>query len=324
MGMKEAIKNFNKQFEYEPEIENAERLRHFDKFIVVGLGGSHLAADLLKVWNPYLDVVVHEDYGLPAFSDKELKERLVILSSYSGNTEEALDAFNETIEKKLTCAVISPGGKLIELAKKHSRPYIAMPDTGIQPRLALGFGFKALLKLMGQDKALQEIGELAQSLKPADFEKAGRALAKRLKGFTPVVYSSSRNLPIARDWKINFNETGETPAFYNAFPELNHNEMAGFGATSKTKKLSARFCFVLLQDETDRPRIKKRMAVFKQLYKKRNFIVEAVKLTGQDIFYKIFSSLVLADWAAYYLAQEYGVEAEQAPIVEEFKKLIVK
>src|SRR3989338_3056652 len=156
MGMKEAIKNFNKQFEYEPEIENAERLRHFDKFIVVGLGGSHLAADLLKVWNPYLDVVVHEDYGLPAFSDKELKERLIILSSYSGNTEEALDAFNETIEKKLTCAVISTGGKLIELAKKHSRPYIAMPDTGIQPRLALGFGFKALLKLMVQDKARQQ------------------------------------------------------------------------------------------------------------------------------------------------------------------------
>lgn len=324
MGMKEAIKNFNRQFEYEPKIENAAGFRHFDKFIVVGMGGSHLAADLLKAWNPYLDVVIHENYGLPAFSDEELKEYLVILSSYSGNTEEVLESFNEAIEKKLACVVVSVGGKLIELAKKHNQPYIEMPDTGIQPRLALGFSFRALLKLMGQDKALQEIRDLTQSLKPADFEKAGRTLAKRLEGFVPMIYSSSRNLPIARNWKIKFNETGETPAFCNAFPELNHNEMAGFGVTAKTKKLSARFCFVLLQDETDHPRIKKRMAVFKQLYENRNFIVESVELAGQDIFYKIFSSLILADWTAYYLAQEYGVEGEQAPIVEEFKKLIIK
>ena len=99
MEMKEAIKNFNQQFEYEPEIENARQSRHFNKFIVVGMGGSRLAADLLKVWNPYLDVVIHKDYGLPALSDQDLKERFVILSSYSGNTEEVIDAFNKAIEK---------------------------------------------------------------------------------------------------------------------------------------------------------------------------------------------------------------------------------
>ena len=322
MGIKEAIKNFNKQFEYELKIENGGELRHFDKFIVVGMGGSHLAAGLLKVWDQYFDVVIHKDYGLPALSDKELKERLVVLSSYSGNTEEVIDAFNEAIEKNLACAVISIGGRLIELAKKYSRPYIKMPDTGIQPRLALGFSFRALLKLMGQDEAFHEAGELAKSLKPADFEKAGRALAKQLKGFTPVIYSSSRNLPIARNWKIEFNETGRIPAFYNAFPELNHNEMAGFDVRPKTKQLSARFCFVLLQDESDHPRIKKRMAALKQFYKNRNLVVESVKLNGKDGFYKIFSSLILADWAAYFTAKVYGVEAEQVPMVEKFKNRI--
>ncbi len=322
--MKEAIKNFNQQFEYEPEIENARQSRHFNKFIVVGMGGSRLAADLLKVWNPYLDVVIHKDYGLPALSDQDLKERFVILSSYSGNTEEVIDAFNKAIEKKLACAVVSIGGKLIELAKKHNQPYIKLPDTGIQARLALGFSFRALLKLMGEDKALQETRKLAQSLKPADFEKVGLALAKRLQGFTPVIYSSLQNLPIACNWKINFNETGGIPAFYNAFPELNHNEMAGFDAKLETKNLSAHFCFILLQDASDHSRIKKRMEVFKQLYGKRNFTIESVKLDGKDVFYKIFSSLVLAGWTAYYIAQARGIETDQVPVVEEFKKLIAK
>lgn len=322
--MKEAIKNFNQQFEYEPKIENAAGLRHFNKFVVVGMGGSHLAADLLKVWNPYFDVIVHEDYGLPALSDQELKERLIILSSYSGNTEEVIDAFNKAIDKKLACGVMATGGKLIELARKHNQPYIKLPDTGIQARLSLGFGFRALLKFMGENEAFQETGKLAKSLKPADFEKTGRALAKRLEGRVPVIYSSLRNLPIALNWKINFNETGKIPAFYNAFPELNHNEMAGFSARPETGNPPARFCFVLLQDASDSSRIKKRMAAFRQLYKKLDLAVESAELDGKDIFYKIFSSLMLAGWIAYYIAQTRGIEAGQTPIVEEFKKIIAK
>ena len=66
------------------------------------------------------------------------------------------------------------------------------------------------------------------------------------------------------------------------------------------------------------------MAALKQFYKNRNLVVESVKLNGKDGFYKIFSSLILADWAAYYLSQEYGIETEQSSMVEEFKKLIVK
>lgn len=321
--MYETIKNFNKQFEYEPQIENAAALKPAAKFLVIGMGGSHLAVDLLKVWNPALNVLIHSDYGLPTISDEDLRGRLIILSSYSGNTEEVLSAFEEARGKDLSLAVLSIGGKLIDLAKKNALPYIQMPDTGIQPRSALGFTLMALLKLMNQQQTIEEASQLSSMLKPVEFESQGRELAERLKGFVPVIYSSSRNLPIAYNWKIKFNETGKIPAFYNVFPELNHNELTGFDVVDATRNLSKNFYFLLLEDDSDNPKIKKRMQILAKLYRDRGLKIEFVKLiSGSNAFYKIFSSLILADWTAYYTAKSYGVESEQVPMVEEFKKLI--
>jgi len=150
--MKEAIQNFPKQFAYEPEIENSENLKSYDKFIVVGMGGSHLAADLLKTWKPSLNVTVRSDYGLPALREEDLKNILVIASSYSGNTEETIDGFKQAVGNGLSVAAISVDGKLKELASEHSIPYVQLPDTGIQPRSALGFSFKALLKLIAEEE----------------------------------------------------------------------------------------------------------------------------------------------------------------------------
>ena len=91
--MREAIKNFSQQFDFTPVVENEAQLKRSGKFVVAGMGGSHLAAGLLKVWNPYLDIVIHREYGLPAIEEKDLQSRLCIASSYSGNTEEVIDFF---------------------------------------------------------------------------------------------------------------------------------------------------------------------------------------------------------------------------------------
>src|ERR1700722_306403 len=109
------IKNYAKQFEYEPKVENAAKLKKAKKFVVCGMGGSHLAADILKDWHPELDIIVWSNYGLPPLGEKELKERLIILNSYSGGTEETIDAFNTAKAKRLNFAVIASHGKLIAL-----------------------------------------------------------------------------------------------------------------------------------------------------------------------------------------------------------------
>lgn len=320
--MYDAIKNFPKQFEYEPVVENAEYLKKYTKFAVLGMGGSHLAADLIKAWNPFFDIIVHSDYGLPEMRREVLEKTLIIASSYSGNTEETLDGFVQAREAGFPIAAISVGGKLLELAKEANTPYVQMPDTGIQPRSALGFSIKGLFKIIGEEKALGELKTLTGTLDPGRCEEQGKTLAEKLKGAVPVIYDSRKNYPIAYSWKIKFNETGKIPAFCNSIPELNHNEMTGFDVKEVSRLLSERFYFLFLRDSADHPKVRKRMEVLEGLYKDRGLRAEALELAGRTQFEKIFSSLLLADWAAYYTAEQYGLEPEQVPMVEEFKKLM--
>jgi len=318
------IKNYPTQFEYEPIVENAGKLgkKKFTKFVVAGMGGSHLAADLIKAWHPELDVIVWSNYGLPPLHEKDLKERLIIISSYSGTTEETVDAFNAAKAKHCTMAVIAVHGKLIALAQKWKVPFVQLPDFHMQPRMATGLSMLAMLAVMGEKAWLAEAKELSTILHTAREEHRGRDLAKRLHETVPVIYASARNGAIAQNWKIKFNETGKVPAFYNVVPELNHNEMTGFDAKGRTTPLSRRFHFVFLKDGGDDQRITKRMSVLEKLYRDRGFKTEIVLLQGKSEIHKIFGALNLADWTAYHTAKLYGVDPEQVPMVEEFKKMI--
>ncbi len=333
--MREAILNFAKQFKFRPKVEGG-KLKKFKKFIVAGMGGSHLAGGIVKTLKPELDIVIHNDYELPPQFDlsrpsgtlptpgegKVRGKTLVIASSYSGNTEETISAFELAIKNNLPVIAIATGGKLLELAKQHKIPYIELPNTGIQPRSALGFSLLAFLKVMKQSDLLKEAKRLSQILRPSDLEQTGKELAAKLKGFVPVIYSSARNMSVPYNWKIKFNETGKIPAFYNVFPELNHNEMTGFDVKDTSRGLSEKFYFIILRDSEDHPQVQKRMVVLEKLYRDRKLPVEIIELSGATKLEKIFSSLLLADWVAVHTAQNYGLETEAVPVVEEFKKLI--
>ncbi len=322
MNMRDAINGFTKQFEYEPIVQNNDKLRQKESFIVVGMGGSGHPAEIVKYENPSLDITVHRDYGLPDFTEAKLRGSLMILSSYSGNTEEVLDAFQRAKESGFTMAVIAMGGRLLALAKEEGIPYIQLPDTGIQPRSALGFSTKALCKIIGAEKMVRSLAKLAHTLAPADYEEAGKRLAETLKGKVPMIYASRRNGAIAMLWKIIFNETGKIPMFYNVFPELNHNEMQGFDVKDSTRPLSEPLAVLILKDPCDHPKIQARMQAVAKLYRDRGLYVEMLEIKGNSLFFKVFSSITLANWAAFYTAQQYGVDAEQIPMVEEFKKMI--
>lgn len=317
--MEKAIKDFPKQLEFEPTVENAENLKSAGKFAVCGMGGSHLAADLIKTARSDLDLITHSNYGLP--EAKDLDERLIIVNSYSGNTEEALDSFDEAVKVGLDLAAISIGGKLLEKAKKQGVAFGKIPDTGIQPRVAVGFSVLALLKLMGEEAEIAEIKKVAGEF--GKEEERGRELAKKLEGKVPVIYTSGKNGTLAANWKIKFNETGKIPAFWNVFSELNHNEMTGWDAVEKSKTISQNFAFIFLRDKEDRQRIIKRMDITEKLLKEKEFETVNVEIAGSSAWHKIFSSLLTADWTAYYLALHYGAEPEQVPMVEEFKKMMV-
>ena len=169
--MKKIILEFPRQFGI--GLKAAEKVKtkgNFNEIIVCGMGGSALPGDLLKVsakeLGMRLPVYIHRNYGLPYFADKN---SLIICISYSGNTEETVSALKEAIKKNIQVLGISSGGELTNLCKRY-RISIAIISKGYQPRMALGFQFASLIKILTNCKLvnnnLKAISSLEKDLKP--------------------------------------------------------------------------------------------------------------------------------------------------------------
>lgn len=267
-------------------------------------------------------MLIHRDYGLPNLPPNELRKSLVILSSYSGNTEETLSAFEAAFAKKLDMIVISGGGKLLGLAIKRKVPHIKLPAIKVQPRSLVGASLLALAKAVRDDNLLEELNQLNRILGPSLFRKDAKKIANELNGLIPVIYSSSKNFPLAYFWKTNFNETDKIPAFCNRFPELNHNEMEGFNVQLAARDLVRRIGVVILWDKSDSARIAKRVLVFSKLLKEKGVKIFHIELRGRDLKEKIFNSIMLAQWVSVFLAESYGSPTDKVELIEKFKKMI--
>jgi len=326
-NMQEVILNSPNQLKEGLSIAGETKIEGvFENIIICGIGGSALPANILLCWlrekikKSKSDVpllYIHRDYNLPPETNEK---SLVICISYSGNTEEPLSALKEAIEKKYQVITISSGGKFEEMSKEKNIPYIKVP-SGIQPRCATGYLFSILIKVLENSGILEgaekELLEAGKELEKTDLRAEGKKIAEILKGKIPLVYASNELKCLARIWKIKFNENSKIPAFYNYFPELNHNEMVGFTDVEKTRDLQ----IIILRDkEKDLPRIQKRMELFAELMKEKNIGVEFVDIKKGNLLFKIFSTLLLGDWTSYYLALQREVDPTPVKIVEQFKK----
>lgn len=281
-----------------------------------------MAGGIIESWQSNLDVILHRDYGLPNLEKEDIKDYLFIASSYSGNTEETISSFEEARSQGLPLVVVAAGGKLLDLAKEQGAPYIQMPRLGNHPRFAIGHSIMATLAAMGKDSVINEIREWAASFDPGEYELVGKELAEKLQNKIPVIYSSGNNAGLARYWKISFNETAKVPAFYNVWPELNHNEMAGFGFarhtlanTRHTLANDEQFSFIFLIDSADLSKIQKRVTATKKLFEERGYYVSEVVLKGANHWQKAFSNIATAMWTSLYLAEFSGVDPEDISVI---------
>jgi len=318
--MRNLILNFNKQFEIGLNSAKTAKLkkRKFKGVCVCGMGGSALPGDilamLLKEEKISLPLIVQRSY----FLGRQVKKGwLVICISYSGNTEETISCFKEAKKRNLQVAIITSGGKLKALAK--NKVPLALIPKGYPPRMALGCQFAALAEILKQtglisSKIVKEISNLKDSLRPKKLEKKGKLLANELIRKIILVYASNRLKHTARIWKIAFNENAKTPAFWNYFSELNHNEMIGF------KKNKKSFYFIILKDEKDNPKIKKRMILTEKVLKSQGLQGIIIDFKGKTFLEKIFNSILLSCWTSFYLAKNYKIDPTSVKLIEDFKK----
>jgi glucose/mannose-6-phosphate isomerase len=304
----------------------------FKNIIVSGMGGSALPANLLKIYCDSLfqihprykpfEIHINRYYSLPPESHD--LNALNLIASYSGNTEETISSLEEAHNANLPFIGLSSGGKVEELCKKYNTPHIKLPVPypNFQPRMGTGYFFGAMLQLFVNQRLIPNTsGEIFSSAKRLngqmkDFKKKGMELARKLKGRTPVIYASSKYKPVAMVWKIKMNENAKTTAFWNFFPEVNHNEMVGF------TNAQAKFFIIMLKDPQDHERNKRRYEPTALLLKEKGIEFEIIDMEEGTVFYKIFSSISLADWTSYYLALEYGQNPTPVDMVENFKKIL--
>jgi glucose/mannose-6-phosphate isomerase len=149
-----------------------------------------------------------------------------------------------------------------------------------------------------------------------DYEKKGKDLAQELKGKTPVIYASLKFKAVAMVWKIKMNENAKTPAFWNFFPELNHNEMVGY------TNPQGNFFIIMLRDKEDNIKNLKRYEATANLLENKGIHSKIIDMDGDDIFSKMFLSISLADWTSYFLALSYGQDPTPVALVEELKEIL--
>lgn len=281
--------------------------------VVCGMGGSAIGGDLLKTYcsNTNLPVFVNRDYKVPEFVDNYT---LVFAVSYSGNTEETLSAFHDAKKKNANIIAVTSGGELSKEAQKTVR----IP-SGLQPRAALGYLFFPMLGVLYNSNLINvkntDINETLALLKQKEeIKNKAEEIAKKIQGKIPLIYSSELLKSVAYRWQTQINENAKYPAYHSAFSEMNHNEINAFRAMERSK-----FLAILLRDEKDNPKIKKRMDICKQIME-RNIDVEEVNVKGSSLLARMFYTIYLGDYTSYYLALRERVDPTPVAVIEWLKK----
>lgn len=326
--MRDVILSQHEQIAHSIEVNKNVRIKgNFDSIVLTGMGGSGHPGDLLNALGvTKVPLYVHRNYDLPLtyLTHMGLASPLILTSSYSGNTEESLTAYKVAREQGLAILASAAGGKLQEWSRRDDVPFCLIDYPGMQPRHTLFAAFTGIATALANsdvaDNIADELLRVADVLadKTPDLEKQGKALAEKIKGKIPV-FNSSDNLGFAtKNLKIQTNENAKYPAFWNTFPELNHNELVGFSKLGESKNPN-QFFVLMIRDDADHPRNKARMDVTAKLYQDWGVTVEEFEAQGKSQLEKIFYTETLGLWMTYYLAKAYDIDPVPVEGVENFK-----
>ena len=329
-GALEIIARQYEQASFDAKVWNPEHdNREITNIVVAGMGGSALAALIVKVLLSAelpLSFEVVRGYTLPAYVSHNT---LVIASSYSGNTEETLSALEQAEQRGAQVAVVAAGGALIDAATTYSIAHVALP-SGVQPRMAMIYNLRALFALLENfgivgGQWCEELESLAPWLAeqtagwtpdvPTAHNRA-KQLALQGIGTTPIFYGSPLTAPLAYKWKISWNETAKNVAFWNEYPEFNHNEFMGWASHPVEKP----FAVFDITSSLDSPRIMQRFELSDRLLSGKRPHARRIELQGKTLLAQALWGSILADFASTYAAILNNVDPVPVVLIERLKK----
>ncbi len=302
--------------------------RRARRMVVLGMGGSAIAGDILRSLvevSGQKAVSVVRRYDLPGFVDGET---LAVACSQSGNTEETLSAFEQALTAGARAVAVTTGGRLRELAGLRGVPAYLYEYEG-EPRSGLGWQLMALLSLAHQadvvgrqDSTVAEVLSVMRGQRkrlgfdsPEEVNPA-KQIAGRLHGRLPVVVGSGVLAAASYRWKTQLNENSKCWAFCEELPEMDHNSIVGFGLP---EDLLDRLHAVFLWHPALHERVRLRYEATAQALSEARVSNERVEAEGSSPLAQVLSAVYLGDLVSYYLALLNGVEPSPVTAIDRLK-----
>ena len=329
--MIEHVLDLGNQLKKELETSTDFVIDSYNDLLIVGMGGSGVAGDVLKLVlneTTQINVEVSKAYGIPeVVADRRPK---CLFISYSGNTEETVEAVYDAIKYKLDWSVISSGGQLLELATEHKRPFVKVPP-GLQPRAAFGLMTKAVMHYVSSDKDgkyLEMCNQAGDYLNKALANQSQNELltqalniSKEISTKTSVIYGGTQlTYLVAQRWKTQINENAKSKAFVGYMPEIHHNEILSWEANREESKNN--FQLLFLRSSNENSQVSKRFELTKKIIGDKVNISEIENISSENIISNLFHLTLLGDLVSVYLAENLDIDPYDITVIEELKKLL--
>lgn len=317
--LEENYRHFHSGFSFSP--------RSFQNVIICGMGGSAISGDVVSNLMTQVlpvNIFVSRGYTLPAYANKNT---LVILVSYSGETEETLSSCRDAEKKGISPVVVASGGKILKMAQEKKWAYIELPK-GFPPRAAFPVILAALLTIFEKNWSnLSFAADVSQSVATLKklrnkisldvplLKNFAKQMAQKLKGKLALVYSPAEIRSVAYRMKSQFNENAKKLALHGIFPELNHNELAALG---ELKRGEHNFALVILRSEIREERVNKSMDIVKSLISPHFSGIIEIAAEGHSLLERMLYLVYVGDYLSYYVAL---AEEKDPSLIEAITKL---
>jgi glucose/mannose-6-phosphate isomerase len=326
--MKTLVANFSKQLKEAIQIGQKTVLSSPSKapsaVLICGLGGSGIGGSIvneLVFSEAKAPVNTSKGYFIPAYVNADT---LVIVSSYSGNTEETLQCMEQALKKGARVVCITSGGKVAELAKEKKLDHILVPG-GMPPRSCLGYSLTQLFFVLAANKVIGNgfLKQLENAITLIDAEEKNivaeaEKIAARLQNKFPVIYSTTNYEGVAIRFRQQLNENAKVLCWHHVIPEMNHNELVGW--TQKNEDIAV----VIFRDKNEYDRNDARIEINKSVISKYTTGITEIWSKGDSIIEKAIYFIHLGDWISVSLAEKRGVDATEVNVINHLKSELSK